>query len=420
MKILILSQYFYPEVGATQNRIYEFAKYLASQGHKTTIITEFPNHPTGIIPKEYKYRLIEKEFIDRFNIIRVWVFTTKRKNAITRIFFYISYMIMSVIAGMFLCKRYDIVFATSPPLFVGISGCALSKIKKAHFILDIRDLWPESAVVLGELSNQKLIKFIEKIERFLYKKAEAIVAVTKGILNYIYNLGVTDHKLFFIPNGTIPEIFDPKYNDPSLKSKIGLDNKFIVCFAGNHGLAQGLETVIESAKLLQNDPDITFLFIGEGPAKNRLIEMKNENKLSNVLFLPKISLNKIAYYINMSDVMLVTLKKADIFLGALPSKMFDYMCCAKPIIITIDGEAHELIEKAKAGIFVEPGNAEELANAILKLKNNRYICQEYGKNGRNFVLNGYVRAQQAVKLENLMKSLLKKGKTNKSNSGYDR
>ena len=408
MNILMLSQYFYPEVGATQTRVHEFAKYLAQSGHKVTVIVEFPNHPTGIIPKKYKGKLFEREILDGFEVLRVWVLASPKKSTLRRLAFYISYMSMAIIGGLLTQRRYDIVFATSPPLFVGISGYVLSKLRRTNFMFDIRDLWPKAAVALGELSNPKIIRFAEKVELFLYENSSAIIAVTEGFIKYISGLGIESGRIHHIPNGTIPEIFNPSDIDIHLKARLDLEGKFIVTFAGNHGIAQGLDTIIESANQLQVHSDIVFFFIGEGPVKQSLIDSKEKYQLSNVVFHPKVPLHQIAKYINMSDILLVPLKKDEVFHTFIPSKMFDFMCCAKPIILSVAGEARQILEyKAKAGKFVPPEDATALSEAILWLRYNPELCSEYGRNGREFVLKRYLRKQQAQKLESVMISLTK-------------
>ena len=326
------------------------------------MIAEFPNHTTGIIPNEYTGKLFAKEILDGFEVLRVWVVASPQKSALRRIGFYTSYMLMAIIGGILTPKRYDVVFATSPPLFVGISGYVLSKLKRAKFIFDIRDLWPEAAVALGELSNQKIIRFAEKVELFLYENSSAIVAVTEGFIKHISNLGIESEKLYHIPNGTIPEIFNPSDIDIHLKDRIGLEGKFIVTFAGNHGIAQSLDTIIESAKQLQEHSDIIFFFIGEGPVKQSLIDLKERYQLPNVIFHPKVPLNQIARYINMSDILIVPLKADEVFHTCITSKIFDFMFCAKPIILSVDGEALQILEDmAKAGKFVPPEEAVALS-----------------------------------------------------------
>jgi glycosyltransferase involved in cell wall biosynthesis len=232
--------------------------------------------------------------------------------------------------------------------------------------------------------------------------------VTEGFIKHISNLGIESEKLHHVPNGTIPEIFNPSDIDIHLKAKLGLEGKFIITFAGNHGIAQGLDTIIESANQLKEHLDIVFFFIGEGPVKQSLIALKEKYHLSNVIFHPKVPIDQIAKYINMSDVLLVPLKKDEVFHTFIPSKMFDFMCCAKPIILSVDGEARQILEdKAKAGRFVPSEDATKLSNTILWLRENPELRSEYGRNGREFVLKEYLREQQAQKLESVMLSLAK-------------
>ena len=202
MNILYITQYFYPEVGATQNRALEMASYLVKSGHEVTILTEFPNHPSGIIPKRYRFKLFERERYKGIEVIRSFVKASPNKDFVNRILFYLSFMISSIIAGMKLKnRRYDIVYATSPPLFVGLSGYIISRLKKIKFVFEVRDLWPESAVVMGELKNKKAIQLSEWIERICYKNASRIVVVTKGIHDHLTQKDIDPDRLWIVPNG---------------------------------------------------------------------------------------------------------------------------------------------------------------------------------------------------------------------------
>lgn len=217
MKILMLSQYFYPEVGATQTRIYEFARNLINHGHEVTVITEVPNHPIGIIHEEYQGRLFILEELDGIRIIRVWVWARQKKSFLNRILFYLSYMVMSFFAGLYFKGKYNIIFATSPPLFVGVSGYLLSIFRRGRFVLDVRDLWPAAATALGELSNRRIVRLAEKIEKILYKNADSIVAVTRGFCDFIEKRGGNRRKIHYIPNGTVVDLFMPQ--PPDLESR---------------------------------------------------------------------------------------------------------------------------------------------------------------------------------------------------------
>ncbi len=407
MKILMLTQYFYPEVGATQTRIYEFARNLVSHGHEVTVITEVPNHPIGIIHEQYQGRLFVEEELDGIRVIRVWVWARQKKNFINRILFYLSYMVMSFFAGLCFRGRYDIVFATSPPLFVGVSGFLLSIFRRGKFVLDIRDLWPAAATALGELSNRRIVRLAEKIERILYRNADAIIAVTRGFCDFIEQRGGAKRKIHYIPNGTVLDLFVPRPPDPALKKELGLEGKFIVTFAGTLGIAQGLWSVVHAAKLLRHYQDIALLFIGDGPVKKSLIELVARLRLDNVHFHSQVPINAITPYLNTSDVLLVSLKNDSVFETFIPSKLFDFMACSRPIILSVDGEARRIFEEARAGIFVPPENFYELSEAIIRLHQDPELRARYGENGRQYVIRNFSRLEQAQKLERLFRELLR-------------
>ncbi|MEA1996432.1 MAG: glycosyltransferase family 4 protein [Gemmatimonadota bacterium] len=405
MKILMLTQYFYPEVGATQTRIFEFARNLVEHGHEVTVITEVPNHPIGIIHEQYQGRLFIEEELDGIRVIRVWVWARQEKNFLNRILFYFSYMVMSFFAGMYFKGRYDIIFATSPPLFVGVSGYLLSLFRRGRFVLDVRDLWPAAATALGELSNKRIVLMAEKIERILYKNADAIIAVTRGFCDFIGRRGGDKRSIHYIPNGTVVDLFRPSTPDPSLKASLGLEDKFIVTFAGTLGIAQGLWAIIHAAKLLRHYEDIALLFIGDGPMKQNLIELAHQLKLRNTFFHPQVPISNITPYLNISDVMLVTLKNDVVFDTFIPSKMFDFMACGKPIILSVNGEAKRIFDEADAGIYVSPENFYNLSEAVIDLYENPGLCRRYGRNGHNYVIRHFSRKEQAKKLERVFVKL---------------
>jgi glycosyltransferase involved in cell wall biosynthesis len=406
MKILMLTQYFYPEVGATQTRIYEFARNLINHGHEVTVITEVPNHPIGIIHEEYQGRLFILEELDGIRIIRVWVWARQKKSFLNRILFYLSYMVMSFFAGLYFKGKYNIIFATSPPLFVGVSGYLLSIFRRGRFVLDVRDLWPAAATALGELSNKRIVRLAEKIERILYKNADSIVAVTRGFCDFIEKRGGNRRKIHYIPNGTVVDLFMPQPPDLELKASLGLEGKFIVTFAGTLGIAQGLWSIIHAAKLLRHYDKIALLFIGDGPVKKNLIELTQELKLTNTFFHPQVPITNITPYLNISDVLLVSLKNDVVFDTFIPSKMFDFMACGKPIILSVNGEARRIFEEAQAGIYVRPENFYELSTAIIKLYENPELCCRCGENGRSYVIKNFSRQEQAQKLEKVFLKML--------------
>ena len=407
MNILYITQYFYPEVGATQNRALEMASYLVKSGHEVTILTEFPNHPSGIIPKRYRFKLFERERYKGIEVIRSFVKASPNKDFVNRILFYLSFMISSIIAGMKLKnRRYDIVYATSPPLFVGLSGYIISRLKKIKFVFEVRDLWPESAVVMGELKNKKAIQLSEWIERICYKNASRIVVVTKGIHDHLTQKDIDPDRLWIVPNGANVEMFSFSADNDSFKKELNYQGKFIILYAGIIGLAQGIETLVEVANLFKGNKNMLFLFVGDGPLKKELLRLQKSYELDNLCVIGQKPIEEVFKYTAAADVCLVPLKKADIFKSALPSKMFDAWACGRPIILTVDGEAKEHLIKANAGIYVAPEDHIGVKKAIIHLFNNPNLCQKYGRNGRRYVEKYFSRKVLAQKLEECLLTVL--------------
>lgn len=407
MKILFLTQYCPPEVGAPQNRIFEFAKRLKSFGHEITILTAMPNYPKGEIFDGYKDKKLVKEEIDGIKIVRTSIYATKSKKFIKRLRNYISFTFSSVLKGAKHVGNQDVVLTESPPLFLGWSGYVISKKLKAKFVFNISDLWPESAVKLGVLNNKLLIKASTWLEQYCYKKANAITGQTNGIVKNIIDRGFDKNKVHLITNGVDTEFFKKENRHEQFRESIGIEDKFAACYGGIHGLAQGLEVVIDAAEILKDNKNIQFVFIGDGPEKKKLINMVDEKKLKNVTFLPvqpKINMPKI---IASMDTSIIPLKKLDIFKGALPSKMFEALSTELPIVLAVEGEAANLINEAKAGIVVEPENPKAMAEAILKLANDAELRNTLGKNGRKYVIKNYSRDNITRKLENILMNIRK-------------
>lgn len=405
LRILFISQYFHPEVGAAAARIGDLAKDLVKQGHEVTVVAEFPNYPTGVLNPEYRKRIYRKEQYEGIRTIRTFVIASERRTFYQRMLFYLSFMFSSII-GVLLAPKCDVLIATSPPLFVGLSGYVASRIKGCRFVLDVRDLWPESAIILGELKNKLLIKLSQKLESYLYSKADRITIAVPGFRNKIGLKSKALSKIVEVTNGVDAEVFSPQENSYQLKEKFGLNGKYVVLFSGNHGLAQGLPSVIRTAELLRERRDIIFLFIGEGVEKKRLVKMKEDLKLESVVFLGEQARKDMPTFINMSDICIVPLKGEKLFQNALPSKMYEYMACAKPIILSIEGEAVNLLKEADAGIAVEPEDSEQMIKAIIKLLSDFELSRKYGENGRLYVMRNYSRYQITVKLESMLKEFV--------------
>jgi glycosyltransferase involved in cell wall biosynthesis len=405
MHILYLSQYFPPEVGATQTRAYEMARGLVQAGHRVTMITEVPNHPSGIVPPQYRGKWLERSKLDGIDVLRVWVKASPTKTFTSRMAFYLSYMANAALVGALKARGpFDVVFATSPPLFVGAAGLALHWLKRAPFIFEVRDLWPESAVALGELNSPRAIAWAGKLEELCYNRASRIVVVTEGIRQRLIERGFPTGKLALIPNGANVELFQRR---PELGRQLRVEHglapdAFVAVYAGIHGIAQGLETVLHAASLLRNDPAVRFVLVGEGPVKAELQALRAELNLDNVLMLPEQPRSAMPAILSAADAAIVPLRKLDLFQGALPSKMFDAWACGLPLLLSIDGEARRTMEAAQGGLYVPPEDPAALAQAIRSLASQPDRGRSLGQNGRRYTEQHHSRQAQARALEKLL------------------
>ena len=409
MRILYLSQYFPPEAGATQTRAYEMAHTFVRLGHTVTILSEIPNHPSGIIPPNYRGKWLERVELDGIDVIRVWVKASPKKDFRSRMLFYLSYMLTSFLAGIFWARgRYDLIYCSSPPLFAGVSGFALSLIKHIPFFFEVRDLWPESAVALGELSNPRFIRLAKELENSCYRHARKIIVVTHGIRDRLVERSIPHEKIVLIPNGANLQTFqfDPDGRQ-KLRNELGWQDCFIAIYAGIFGLAQGLETVLEAAHLLLKNPYIRILLIGDGPLKSKIAEHAQRLNLPNLQILPEQPRERMPALLSAADAALVPLRKLDLFKGALPSKIFDAWACERPVLISIDGEARQIVESAQGGRYIKPEDPRALADTLVELSLNLSDCARMGINGRTFTAAHYSRSVLAEQLSQILQTEIK-------------
>jgi colanic acid biosynthesis glycosyl transferase WcaI len=401
MKILYISQYFPPEMGAPAARAAELSRRWADSGHNVTVLTGFPNHPTGVIPTEYRYRfrrLVSCEQINGVKVIRTWLLPFPNRKAYERMLNYSSFGLSAAITGLFL-PRPDVIIGSSPQLLVALSAWWLAWCKRVPFVFEVRDLWPESliAVGLGD-ANSLLHRTLAAIAKFLYRHADRIVVVTPAFKDHLVtHWQVPREKITVVENGVETQLFAPQ-PIATAKTKLGLAQKFVVSYIGTMGMAHGLETVIAAAAELQaQHPGIHFLLIGEGAEKARIVAQARERNLTNLQFVDQQPRETIPAYIAASDACLVLLKKSDVFKTVIPTKMLEFMSCARPVILGVDGQAREIVEEAQAGIAIEPENARALAEAVLYLANNLDRCTELGRNGRDYIVRKFSRRATAEK-----------------------
>jgi glycosyltransferase involved in cell wall biosynthesis len=408
MRILYLSQYFPPEAGATQTRAYEMGRNFVRLGNPVTMLAELPNHPSGIFPPEYRGMLYQRADLEGIDVIRVWVKASPVKTFHSRMLFYLSYMCTASIAGLFLARgHYDLVYASSPPLFVGASALFLSWMRRLPMVFEVRDLWPESAVALGEISNQRAIAWATRLELACYRRSIKVICVTEGIRERLIQRGIPAQKIELVPNGANVNLFQfSRAARQEMRSELGLADQFLAVYAGIHGVAQGLETVIEAARLLQDDPRFHFLLIGDGPKKAELSQLAAGYALRNLTLLPEQPRERIPAYLSAADAALIPLKNLQIFHGALPSKMFDAWACQRPLLLSVDGEARKVMEQAQGGLFIPPENPPALVAGLVHLRSSPQECQDMGLRGRRLTELEYSRTAQAEKLAQILTAAL--------------
>ena len=369
MRILFLTDNFPPEVNAPATRTYEHCVKWIELGHKVTVITCSPNFPKGIIFEGYKNKLYKKESIDGINVIRVWSYITESKGFVSQIVDYLSYCFSSIIAGIFV--KTDIIIATSPQFFTAVSGRILSFLKGKPWVMEVRDLWPDSIIVVG-LMNKKSISFriLKRIEHHLYLSAQKIIVVTDSFKEYLIEKHfIPSEKIGVSKNGVLVNKFKKIDSEKlsELKESLGLKNKIVISFLGTHGLAHALRFILDSISKIK-DTKYHFLFVGDGSDKETLLKYSQTLNSNNFTFLKSVAKNEMPLYIDISDYSLVNLKKSNEFKNVIPSKIFENIAMYKPILLGVEGEAKELIEKYKVGIAFEPENTESFINAISEIE----------------------------------------------------
>jgi len=398
MRIILFHQYFLGKNDPGGSRWNQLTKYFTEDESSTIdVMAGNIHYATGKqVGKKVWYN---KELIDsNITVHRTWTYSGYNVNFIGRLIGYFSYTFSSLWKSLFL-KKPDIIIVTSPSLFVGISALILSKIKRVPFIFEVRDLWPESAMATGVLTNKYLINILYYLEKKLYKHAKKIIVLTPAFKKDIEKrFPDYQNKIETITNAADFDLMKPTKQDNWVRKEYKWEDKKVFSYFGTHGLANDLMQIVNVAKKLQNNPNILFVLIGDGMQKPLLKEKVAEYALENVQFIDSVSKDKVGDFINASDICMAILKKTDTFKTVYPNKIFDYMSCKKPCLVTIDGITRELIESAKCGMHSEPENLEDFTNII-----NKFIMMEksellkFGENGYDFVKKNFDREELAIK-----------------------
>jgi glycosyltransferase involved in cell wall biosynthesis len=414
MRILLVTHYFPPEIGAPQARLFEFARLWTQAGHEVTVLTGMPNHPTGVVPSRYRRHLSLEERVDGYRVVRTWLYATPNEGIARKTLGHLSFMATSLLFGMRSVGDPEVVVVSSPTFFSILSAWALARLRRSRFVVEVRDLWPAIFVQLGVLQNRWLIKALEAIELASYRAADAVVVVSEGFRENLVARGVSPTKVHVIRNGVDAERFRADLaGDPALRRLLGArPGDLLALYVGAHGISHGLTAVAEAAGKLLGEP-IQFAFVGEGAAKAELAERVKELGLDNVTFRGGVPREQVPSLLAVADVCLAPLRDVPLFSSFIPSKIFEYLGAGKPVIGALRGEPAAILRDA-GQVVVDPEDPGALADALRCLARDGERRQEMGERGRQFVLDHFDRRRQATVYLELLDGLVDEGSTGPS------
>lgn len=412
-RLLYIAQYYASSDQPGASRHYQHIRTLMRHGYRVTLITSYVKNRLRVIPPEYRDTKIAVEREDDLTIYKTYAYPNYGSDFRTRMLNYLSFMFYAIVAGL-KAPACDLVLASSPSLFVGLAGYVLSRLKRVCFIFEVRDLWPETAVVMGALRSPILIRLATWLARFLYRRAERVIAVTEGIRQGVLQYGISDLKLALVPNGVDDDLFADLSPEGAaqVRQEYGWDGRFVALYAGTLARSDGLRAIVRAAAALADYQELLVVFLGDGEVKPQLMELADKLQLSNVMFIPSQPKRRVPGFITAADVCLMPVKRDDFFQMCLPNKLFDYMAGARPVIAAVPpGEAQALVERAEAGLVIPPEDEIRLAAALLDLRDDPQARRRYGQNGRRYVMEHYLRSHLVARLASALDSVLQeKGK----------
>ena len=397
MKILFLTDNFYPEKNAPAKRTLEHSREWIEMGHTVTVITGVPNFPKGKIFKGYKNKIYHNEIIDKISVKRVWTYIAPNKGFLLRIIDYLSFMISSFFCGLF-TKKHDIIIATSPQFFTLVSGYLISLFRRTPLVIEIRDLWPESIVALGSVKkNNFFIKFLYKIAHHIYRKSSLIVVVTNSFKDHLSDMNIDKNKIIVVKNGfNFDRTLSPNRSVKEIEKMYDIRaDQFIVSYIGTIGMSHGVDIVIRAA---EKEKDIMFLIVGEGAEKENLISISKAKSLNNIKFIDSIDWQEIVNINQLISAHLIHLRDLDIFKTVIPSKIFESMALKKPILAGLNGESLEIIKQSKSGLAVIQEDQNSLIDQIQYLQSNQMLLASLAENGKNYVEQNHNRKKLAYQM----------------------
>jgi glycosyltransferase involved in cell wall biosynthesis len=401
MHILLIHQAFadLDEAGGTRHT--ELVHYLAGQGHYVTVIASPISYLSGKSTKKQAFST-KAQPLSNLTIYRCYTYNALHRSFVHRIFTFLSFMVSSFLTGLRV-RNVDVVWGTSPPIFQGATAWLVARLKHAHFLFEVRDLWPAFAIAVGVLKNKTLIRMSEWLERFLYHHADDVVINSPGFSEHVRSRGA--RQVTLIPNSVDVEMFAKASNPSLFREQHGLKGAFVVVYAGAHGLSNDLGIVLDAAEILSEEKKIRFVLVGDGKEKPELIHHANQMHLKNVIFLPPLAKRAMPEVLGAADAGLAILKPLELYKTTYPNKVFDYMAAGIPVILAIDGAIRQVVEAAGGGVFVQPGDPHALADSIRNLARHPDKARRMGQAGCRYVRTNFNRQDTAIKFDKLLESL---------------
>ncbi len=402
MRILFLTPYFPPDVGSSQRQMHQLSTRLAAMGHDVTVLTAVPHYPAGVVPPAYRRKWLVRERIDGIRVLRTWIYATPRTSWLPRLANHVSFMLAAAANIRAVPRDIDVIYTDSPPLFNGLAAFLVGRARRAPYVFNVADLWPQILFDMGMLTRFPLRQMAEKFERFIYAKATQVTAVTQGFTDAIRDRGVEQERCHFIPLGTDVERFHPDIDGSEWRERLEVNGQFTVMYAGTHGQAQNLGTLLDAARLLADEEHIAIRLVGTGLEKPGLMQKAEQDGLTNVSFVDPQPLDVMPEVVAAADLHVVPLRALPVFRMTTPAKIYEILSAGKPIIGSLEGEAARLILRAGAGVCVEQENPEAMADAILRLSKDSKLCRKFGASGRDYVVEHHSYGQIAQQLDEVL------------------
>jgi glycosyltransferase involved in cell wall biosynthesis len=403
MRIAYVCHYFAPEPAAPAARVHEFARCWVQAGHQVDVITTFPNHPLGRIPREYRGKAWSTEWLDGIRVLRCWLYAVPNRGIGRRGLDHLSFMLTCVMFGLPRLRKVDVVIASSPTLFSALAAYVIARIRRVPFVLEVRDLWPEAIVDLGLMRRDSLsVRMLQWLARWLYRQAARVVVVTEAFADRLVAQGVPRARLAVIPNGADTRFFAPRPETPTMRHDLGLNGRFVVAYVGAHGLSHGLGAVLDAAAL---QPEVTFLLVGDGAERERLLSERRRRGLRNVIMQPSVPKADVPDVYAAADACLVPLRDVPIFETFVPSKLFEVLAAGRPVIGAVRGEARDILVRSGGALLVEPERGDQLAEAIDRLRDDADLRDKLARSGRAFVEREYDRSVLAMRYLDVLREV---------------